>query len=516
MADKREIEQLILANKSTYGNTVYLLGTSSFGATNEPVMITSLAHLYSVFGLKGSLIDAYKTITKVSNNIKIYCCKVTGTHAGASFNVNVSGDSIEENALIFKSKCSNEVYNDILINVYPDMITFEFPGELGNELISYKYEDYLTIGNLIRKINSDTDNGLNHVYVRTTVEESTELLGALDSVNASSTYMYGATSGLTVSKNSMYQALKDTYELLDGKLVDIIIPLEAYIDDIEVDGSSYGVSEYGGCSYANGVDKLSGSDNGCIKSFYNILLKFCARQLASGIATLGVIGYNKTNDKYIDENIDKYVDNIYIQMLKLNQFDESLEIYRPLVSVVAGDLLSSTTGEHFNGYAVYGAALGGIDLVSTPTNKPISNSLFLYNEFNEEQLLRLGDNGIVAFRHSAVKDRVVVSSSVTSCDSSSEMYYVQNVRMIQFSVSCIYDIFEKYIGEDLNDLMKNNKLKDAIVSGLSVLRDSGMLSSYNVSVSRVNDHDVKLILELKTEYMVDFIKSICTVSSMEV
>lgn len=516
MADEREIEKLIEERCSKYGNTIYLLGTASFGATNDPIKIDSIAHLYSIFGTRGSLIDAYKSIYKLSTNAEVYCCKVSGTHAGATLNINLLGDNIESNALILKSKCSNKVYNDILIGIYPDMISFEFPEELGSGVISYLYKDYLTLGNLVKKINFDTEEGLNHVYARITVDESTNLYGAIDTVNPSSTYMFGADDGLTISKNSLYQSLKDSYELLEGKPIDIIIPLNACIDDIEVSSSDYGTAVYGENYYTNNKDKLSGTDNGSPKSFYNALLKFCGKQLSSGISTLGIMGYNKTPDKYLNENTDKYVDNVLIGLLKANQFDLSLEIYRPLVSVVAGDLISSYDGTSFNGAAVYGVTLASSNVISTPTNKPLPNSLFLYNEFDEDNLIKLSENGIVVFRHSPVKDRVVVSSSITSCDSESEMYYVQNVRMIQLSTCCIYDIFSKYIGEDIDSLMKNGKLEDALNSGLRILIDKGMLSNYKITVSKVNNNDISLILEIKTEYMVDFIKSICTVSGVEV
>ena len=503
---KLDIDTLINDKLSIYGKTICLLGTSDFGETNNPILIKSIAQLYGTFGTKGTLIDAFKLIKEYANDINILCCKVSGTYSATCLNINIENDNVVQNAFVIRSINSNEIYNDISITLLPDGISFDFPEKLKTKSVTYLYKDYPTFKSLIDKIDYDTENGLNHVTCRCTVDEDINIVGALDTVNQTITYLYGGNSGLTISKNNLYYCLKDTLKILEGYPVDIIVPLNAYIDDLELDDSLYGVSKYGDNSYLDTTDKLRVKENNQKVSYYDLLLEYCINQLNFGIITLGVMGYNKTPDKYINENIDNYVNDVLISMLKENQIKPIFEDYRQLISVIGGDIISSNQLENINGYILYSAMLADINTIDTPCNKQCKDDIYIFNEFNNEQLLKLSENGIVAFRHSPLKDSTVCSSCVTTC-LKDDFKYIQNVRMIQCAVSCIYTIIDQCIGENIYYLMKDNLLRNYIASGLNILLSKNIISKYKLSLKQTNRNDIKIDLDLKTMYMIDFIKA---------
>ena len=51
-----------VAESDLYGRKIFLLGTSDLGPLNTPVQAMSPSHVKSVFGEKGTLLDAYRVI----------------------------------------------------------------------------------------------------------------------------------------------------------------------------------------------------------------------------------------------------------------------------------------------------------------------------------------------------------------------------------------------------------------------------------------------------------------------
>ena len=79
--------------------------------------------------------------------------------------------------------------------------------------------------------------------------------------------------------------------------------------------------------------------------------------------------------------------------------------------------------------------------------------------------------------------------------------------MIQCAVSCIYTIIDQCIGENIYYLMKDNLLRNYITSGLNILLSKNIISKYKLSLKQTNRNDIKIDLDLKTMYMIDFIKA---------
>ena len=125
-------------NKSA--NVIYLLGTSDLGPVNTPVNVTSLNHAKSVFGEKGTLLDAFKIIRENDTDCEIFLVKVTGTHSELYLNINNPSGEIEYNGICFRAKYANEIYDDIEVVINDTSLYINYPTqELGDYYIEYKY-----------------------------------------------------------------------------------------------------------------------------------------------------------------------------------------------------------------------------------------------------------------------------------------------------------------------------------------------------------------------------------------
>lgn len=504
MLSTKEIKNIINNNYVNYGKNVYLLGTASFGPTNCPIKIKSLSHLYSIFGISGTLIEAYRQVYDIVTDINIYCCKITGRHSCTFLNVNIENDSVFENGLELKSMYSSDIFNEVKVSITETCISFEFPKTLNIENISYYFDEYETLGILVDQINKDTQNGLNCIDAQSYCDTDVESYCALSTVNPDSIYLFGGDNGLSASKNTLYYCLDDTLHLLEGEHIDILVPLGMYIDDIQLRSSKYDLSAYDKNYYSNPKDTLTNDENN-ILSYYDLLLGFCVQQLNNGILTLGVMGYNQTSDMYLYNNKEEYI-KIAIEYLNENKFNKSYENYNQLISAVIGDIIMPYLETNTNGYVLYAIKLASLKVMDCPTNKPISNNVYLYNEFDNDDLETFSNNGLIAMRYSPLKKAVVFSSCVTTCDQDNLMYYIQNLKSIQFSVSCLYDIFQYYIGEDLNKLTIDNFLSNVITNCFNLIKSEGLIDEYKFNIIRENQHDIKIYLYLKTKMMADFFK----------
>lgn len=514
MLSREEMKLIINSNYTRYGKNVYLLGTASFGPTNCPIQITSISHLYSIFGSKGSLINAYKQIYNLVSDLNIFCCKITGSHAVTFLNVNIENDDVFENGLEIKSIYSSDIYNNVKIDLYNDNITFTFPDELSISSIRYNFEDFYTLGALIDQINKDTENGLNCVECQLYCDTDIEIYGALSTVNPGTLYLFGGNNGLNASKNTLYCCLQDTLELLRGQYIDFIVPLDMYIDDIEIeDDGEYSIDEYSKCCYTNLKDKLK-KMSGKKVSYYDLLLSFCIQQLHEGMLTMGIMGYNPTSDMYLNNSKDLYVDTA-IKYLNQNKINPLYSSYYQLISVVVGDIIVEHLSKNVNGYIVYAIECANIGLMDCPTNKVIADNIFLYNEFDNKDLAKFADNGLVALRFSPYYENVVFSSCVTSCDKDNLMHNMQNLKAIQFSVSCIYDIFQEYVGEDLDMLLTENMLTNIIKNCLTLIKEQCLIDKFKFTLIRETEHNIKIYLYLKTKQMADYFKAIHKISIRE-
>ena len=502
-----EIAQEIL-NSELHGRKIYLLGSSEFGPTNRPVLIKSLGQLQKRFGLKGSLIDAFQSVKEASQENDVYVVKTTGTHAITYFNVNISDGGIMEDGFVLKASESNEAYNNVKITLHEEELTFHFPVEFGSQVRIYRFEEYELFGQLVSAINTDTENGLNLIHAQCLVDPSTPLLGSLAPCNPEEVFLYGGDSGLSYKKNQYYHALQQSYDLLEGSDVDVIVPVEAYMDDVAPERYSYGQAEYGTLFYQDDRDYLTTKDGNPLLTYYGQLLDFCARQMRFGLITHGVMGFNPTYDPSLFGQEDEYIFRVVEASLALNFQDTTYEDLRFLVSVVAGDLGYRYGQSVSNGYTAYAGLIASLSVPSNTTNVPLPESILLFNEMEEGTLRRLADMGVVAFRHSPFFERVVVFSGVTPAESTkTDLHLLCNVRMVQLVISYVRKTLEGYIGEDITGVIENGVLRKDVEYILNILATKDVLLSFEVDF-RVNweEGELRFILVLQTQYMIEGVK----------
>jgi len=514
---REERRQLIseILQSDLHGKRIYLLGSAEFGPTNEPVLVKSTVGLYNKFGKQGTLIDAFHALKYTNQNNMVYLVKTTGEHATAYLNVNIYNGEIIENAFTLVSSQSNEVFNDIEIIIDTDKITFVFPEDLGVNSIEYRYSDYPTIDKLTSAINKDTKQKRSYVYAYHSVDPATPVQHAFFSCNPTNVYMYGGQCGLNYSKNLLYNCLRNTYDILESHDIDIVIPVDAFMDDIHPDDSEGTQHQYNMTYYQHTKDYLTEDFTGKL-SFMNQLLNFCLKQLNFGIVTTGIIGFNSSYkywSNYLAEADD--IAHMYKACYDYNLCQCENPFYAFLVSVVGGDIRYNKGTIIDNGYLAYAALCANTIVTNGTTNIPISDTISLYHEFSEDVLKELSDAGIVTFRHSPLYETPVVYDGITASPKNENLKLYCNVRMIQMCMSYINKLFQYYVGHDMVQLIKENIIAGDLTNILKTLSSRNIITQYDFSiVPYYAKGEIKVYLNLKTCYMVKAVQ-ICSVINVE-
>jgi hypothetical protein len=499
-----------------HGKRIYLLGSAEFGPTNEPILIKSTVGLHNTFGKQGTLIDAFHAIKYTSKDNLVYLVKTTGEHAVAHLNVNIQDGEIIEDGFTLVSSQSNELFNDIEFLVDIDAITIIFPNELGLKNKVYKYQDYPTIDKLATAINKETKHKNSYVYAYYSVDPATPTQHAFFVCNPTSVYMYGGQCGLHYSKNLLYNCLNNTYEVLESHDIDIVIPVDAFMDDIYPDDAEGTQYQYNMKYYQSTKDYLTEDFTGKKLSFMDQLLQFCIKQLNFGMVTTGIIGYNSSYkywSKYLAEADD--IALMYKHCYEYNMVNCDNPFYAFLISVVAGDIRYNRGTIIDNGYLAYAALCSKTVVTNGTTNIPISDTISLHHEFSEHILKDLADTGIVTFRQSPLYKTPVVYDGITASPENENLKLYCNVRMIQMCMSYVNKLFQHYVGYNMIDLIEDEIVVEDLHHILKLLNVKGVITSYEFNiVPYYAKGEIKVYLNLMTCYMVKAIQ-LCSVINVE-
>ena len=499
-------------NNNLHGKKIYLLGSAEFGPTNEPVLIKTSIGLKHRFGTKGSLIDAFHAIKYTSKDNEVYLVKVTGNHSSTYLNVNIENGDIIQDGFIIAASESNEIFDDIRVNIDIDCISFDFPKELKLQSLTYYYDDYPTIDKLSNAINLDTKlkRSCLQAYYSTDPWISTKT--AFFTCNLDTIYLKGGLCGLDYTKDLLYNNLNKTYEILESHDIDIIVPLDAFMDDIYPNDSENLETQYGRKYYQATKDYLHKDTNGKQLSFMNQLINFCLIQLNFGIVTTGILGYNsyhKYSSYYLSE-ADELLE-MYKACFNYNISVCDNQYYSFLVSVVAGDIMYNHGTIIDNGYLAYAALCADTIYTTGTTNIPLSDNIELYQEFSEEVLSELADNGIVTFRHSPLYNKVVVYDGITASLATENMKLYCNVKMVQMCISYINKLFQYYIGKNMYTLIEQKIIDSDLDKILNILSSKSIITKYSFKIEpNYLQNEIKVYLNLQTCYMIKSIK-ICSI-----
>lgn len=509
----RQLSQLIsnIMAYDLHGKKIYLIGSAEYGPVNEPIRIRTTAGLYNKFGKKGTLQKAFHAIKYTTKDNEVYLVKTTGQHSTAYLNVDIQENDVMKNSFILVSSEANEIYNDISIIVDISSLTIILPPDLNiaQHRLVYDFDKYPNIGLLASAINNDTKHKRSCVYANYTVPSSAPTQDAFFCCNPDIVYMYGGQSCLDYNKNMLFHCLQDTYDLLESEEIDIIIPVDAFIDDVYPDDREAHEYQYGRKYYQQDKDYLTEDLLGNKLSYYNQLVNFCIRQLRFGIVTTGVIGFNpiyQSESQYLYES-DDIIDK-YIACLDYNRSISDNSDYGFLVSVVAGDIEYNSGTIIDNGYLAYGSFDASIPINIGNTNIKISDNISLYNEFTEESLSKLAQHGIVGFRHSPLYNTVVVYdgiTSITKLDSPLSLY--SNVRMVQMCISYLNKLFQFYIGMNFTYLMQKNIISNNMDTLLSAIQSRDIINRYSYTLTpNYNAGELTVDLNIETNFMTRALK----------
>lgn len=482
-----------------YGKSLYLLGNAEYGPTNQVVKANSMNHVARVFGEQGSLVDAYRYIREANIDCNVYLVKTTGIYSEAYLNVNQLGGSIIQNGLYLKSRYSNEIFNLIEIDIEEEYLGIYYPIEFGDYYIQYFYDDYPTLVELQFAINNDADYGIGYVECCVYCDELIPTKTALYGVNANSVRLSGGNSGLYYNKNMIYNCLEETYSILEGRPIDIILPLDVYFDDVYTDDEMT-YNDY----YSDDREYLTLKKDNKYLNYYNQLLKFCVKQLNSGLITNGILGLQLTNDMFVDE--DYYLDKLQY-FKKINVVDKEVEDLKFLVSVCSCDLYARYGTAIINSSIVYSALCASLSVNTNTTNISIPKYFSLFNTFENEMLQNLSEAGFVSFRFSPLTKEVTVVNGVTTSSHYAYKYFC-NVRMVQISMCYINDLLKYFIGDNINDLIESGYLEDCLTTTLDNLVSASVLTGYMINeIANPELGQLYLDLDFKTLYMVEYVKA---------
>lgn len=519
LSDYNSDERAALISKilssDLHGKRIYLIGTAEFGPVNEPILVRTTAGVHNKFGTQGTLIDAFHAVKYVSTDNQVYLVKTTGEHSVAYLNVNIKGGEVINDGLVLTISQANELFNETRILIDVSQMTITFPKEAKKDPIVYKYSDYPNMSRFVNAINQDTKNGKSFVYAYYNVAPEVPVMDSLYSVNPTIVYFNGGECGLTYSKNLYYSCLERTYDILESHEIDIIIPVDAFIDDVYPDDSAAPM-RYNMTYYKHDKDYLTETTTGYKRTFLNQLINFCIRQLHFGMVTTGIMGFNSSYkywSRYLYESDDIAV--MYEAALEYNLKQCDNPWYSFLVSVVAGDICYNKGTIIDNGYLAYAALCANTSYISGTTNIPISDSIKIWHEFSEDVLKELAESGIVTYRHSPLYNTPVIYDGITASTKDENLKLYCNVRMIQLAVSYINQLFQWYIGQNIEDLIKRKIMKQDLDTILISLESSNIITHYEYKIiPNYAAGEIRVYLALKTNYMIKSIH-VCSVINLE-
>lgn len=504
------------------GSNIYLLGTSEDGPLYEPVLVKNKEQARKIFGdeNKGTLVKAFDQAYDSGKDISIFLMRITGKSATFEL-VDIHPESGElESILHIRSIFAGEKYNNIhfMIDVdeETDSVFFEIHTKDGIHL--YELEEGMTLDSLLRGVNDDCRNGKHPVIMSSDYPDIPlyQILHRLHGI-----YLQGGEDGINATRDDLYINAEVAYEILLGRPIDIIVPVDMYVDDVNP-AYLYGKAVYGSAFYASGRDYLQLVDtynNDKVVTYHEQLIDFCRQQVSLGYMTHGVIGFRPL--PMIPRNIESN-DSYILRIIETTAFRDRTGFveYRNgywvdkgfYISVVCSELIfnKGTPNEYYaNGAVRYGALLAG--QFDTTTNMPIGNDVELRYELSESTRGDLSHLGIVSFRNS-IRSGLVVHSGVTAAIAQNDYHSIANTRMTQLTIAYMNEAVQLVYESDFVAEIRRMFLEELIKERLSLLHEAGVILKYNYDIRFLSDDSLgEIILQLQTKYTIDGIVTIAQI-----
>lgn len=504
------------------GNRLFLLGTSEDGPYMEPVLVRSKFEAESIYGSKdkGTLVKAFNEAYDRNEDISIYLMRITGKSATLDIEGFVTDPLDPKHVISFRSVHAGAKYNDVSMQVVydEDKDAHIFYLTLPNrEQIFYEMPTYMTVGAFTKTLNEDCRAGKHTIMASTDYPQTP--FAALQFFLPSETRLIEGDDGLTATKDELYLACDLAYQILQGRAVDIIVPVGMYVDDVHP-AYLYGSAIYGSAFYSSTSDYLSLVDtmnNNKVVSFHEQLIEFCREQMRLGYMTHGVMGMRSLPSiPFNVENDDLYISRLaqstafkdrhgFLEYQNGRWYDKGY-----FVSVVTMDLWFEGHTYYGNAAVRYAAMLTGH--YDSTTNMKLGDDVSLRYELSPKTMAGLSRLGVVSFRNS-VRHGIVVHSGVTAASPQTELHNVANVRMVQITLAYMNEAVDLVYDAYPNHDMRRNFLEQLVKTRLGELYDAGVLEAYDYAIQMRND-GVKgeILLTLQGKHTVEAIQTSAEIS----
>ncbi len=503
------------------GQNIVLIGTAEKGPYMAPTLITSVAKAKEVFGSfnRGNLVRAFTQAFDTSRDIPIYMMRIGCTASELTIR-----DS-EVDYLHLQSYDVTDDYNNYIRFSVEEIIRNDGETVIKKVLnlytkdgyFMYEIEDQMTVNDLSRLINNDYRANIHQIKCSAITPNCMVSYLYEDYEDLAIPFTPG-NDGTDITKDYTYLELELAYDILQGRNVDVVVPVDCYIDDIHPVFLYKDDSYYGGSVYSNGLDYLTLLDtaNGNQPvTFHEQLINFCFKQTLLGYMSLGVIGFRplvKVPDGVARDN--SYLTRILDMTAFRKRTGFTTEVAGKVydrgfyIQPVASELVFNFEGlEYFDSGVVRYAALVA-STMQTTTNMMVGDDVRLRYDLSNYTRSDLSRLGIVTFRNS-VRRGLVVQSGVTAAVESSPYHQLINVRMVQLTISAVNATIEELRTQEYKGEILRSVTERSIAETLSALKSVGIIESYGMHMDWLRDgSEGEIMLSLKGKHSIESIRII--------
>lgn len=501
-----------------FGQNLFLIGTSQKGPYMEPTLVTSPENAEKVFGSfhAGNLVKAFNEAYSEDRDIPIYLMRIGCTPS--SLTVYAYGEG-EEASMTLEV---DDVIDDFAYSLEFRVASID-DGDLkkyailktSSGYIYYEITAQMTVNDLSRLINKDYRDKI-HSIKCSAIDPNCMLNYLYEEYEEQILSFVPGNDGTDINKNYTYLELEMAYEILQGRNVDIIVPVDCFIDDIHPAFLYAGDSYYGTAVYDRRKDYLSlldSENNNAPVTFHEQLIEFCRRQTLLGYMSLGIMGFRPLaavpetiayDNSYITRILDMTAfrrQTGFIDYVNGRYFDKGFYLMP-----VGSELMFTYNGlsYHDNGYIRYAALTAST--MQTTTNMMVGDDVELRYDLSNQTRSDLSRLGIVTFRKS-VRKGIVVQSGVTAASEQTDYHTLANVRMVQLVISTVNDVIEYIRSQDYVGEILRNYVESSLAEALSVLKSTGVVTEYGLQVNWLSDgSEGEIVIAIKSKYMTESIQ----------
>ena len=210
---------------------IVIIGKAIKGATGEMKLIRSDMDITRIYG-RGTLVDGYRMVRdNISDDVNIFAVKACGIHGRATLNTMDSSLIVHHKSIAISTTQSLDDENVSISIDDEKLVIYSSTVEL-----TYMYDEFKTIGELIDNINIDASEGLCPVtFTDNVYGANAHPSFSIGTCNRGTVNLTKSSSGNDDNKNMLYHSIYDILSRLIGKNIDVIVPIDCLIDNSAID-----------------------------------------------------------------------------------------------------------------------------------------------------------------------------------------------------------------------------------------------------------------------------------------